>query len=270
MTDLKTRISESIAAIRAHWSGSPRVGIVLGSGVAGLAEAVTDPVIVETKTIPHFAQSTAIGHAGRLICGQLGGQTVLIQQGRVHAYEGYAFEEVTYSVRVLKALGVETLILTNAAGSVNPEHKVGDVVLLADHINLMFGNPLRGPNDDSLGPRFPDMCNAYDVPLRKTAEEVARNVTDRVHVGVYVAVLGPNYETRAEYRMIRLLGGDVVGMSTVPENIVALHCGMRVLGISVVANRADEVADAHSVIANVAASEPIVRKLVCGVLERLS
>lgn len=270
MTDLKTRITESAASIRSRWEGVPRVGIVLGSGVAGLAEAVEDAVVIDTKTIPHFAHSTAIGHAGRLVCGRLGGQCVVIQQGRVHAYEGYAFEDVAFSVRVMHALGVQTLVLTNAAGSVNPAHQVGDIMLVADHINLMFGNPLRGPNDDSLGPRFPDMCDSYDVPLRQLAEDVARGVTDRVHVGVYVAMLGPNYETRAEYRMIRLLGGDVVGMSTVPENIVARHCGMKVLGLSIVSNLADEVANGHSVIANVAAAEPIVRRIVTGVLERLS
>lgn len=270
MTDITTRISESVEAIRAHWLASPRIGIVLGSGVAGLADAVVDPVVIDTKSLPHFVQSTAIGHAGRLVCGQLGGQTVLVQQGRVHPYEGYSFEEVTHPIRVMKALGVETLLLTNAAGSVNSAHRVGDVVLLSDHINLMFGNPLRGPNDDSLGPRFPDMCDAYDVPLRRLALEVARSITDRVHEGVYVAMLGPNYETRAEYRMIERLGGDLVGMSTVPENIVARHCGMRVLGLSIVSNLADEIAEGHSVIANVSTAEPTVRRIVTGILERLS
>lgn len=270
MTDLQTRLAASTAAIRSIWTDTPQVGIVLGSGLADLADAVCDPVVIETKAIPHFAQSTAPGHVGRLVCGRIGQQSVVIQQGRAHAYEGYSFDEVAYPVRVMHALGVRTLILTNAAGAVNPAYRVGDIVLLADHINLMFGNPLTGPNDDSLGPRFPDMCDAYDVPLRKLAAEVARGVTDRVHSGVYVAMLGLNYETRAEYRMVQRLGGDVVGMSTVPENIVARHCGMRVLGLSIVSNMADDVANGHSVIANVSHAEPLVRQIVTGVLERLT
>ena len=270
MSALLTRLTESTAAIRSHWDQTPDVGIVLGSGLGACCTALTAPVVLPTISIPHFKPSTAIGHAGRWHCGWLGTRPTIIAEGRIHAYEGYDFDEVVYPIRVMHALGVRTLILTNAAGGLQAGYRISDIVLLDDHINLMFGNPLRGPNADELGPRFPDMCDCYDRHLLDLAQSAALEVTDRVHRGVYAAMLGPCYETQAEYRMLQRLGADVVGMSTVPENIAARHCGLRVLGISVVSNLMEPSNDGHKVIANVSDAQTTVKHIITQVVEQLS
>ena len=217
----------------------PTVGIILGSGLGGLADEIEDPITIPYHVIPGFVGSTAPGHAGRLVIGQLGGKGVLAMQGRFHFYEGHDMAQVTFPVRVMRALGIGTLVVTNAAGGLNPTFQTGDLMALNDHIFLpgMAGqNPLRGPNDDSLGPRFLPVVNSYTQALRDIAQEEANKLGIRFHQGTYVMLTGPNFETRAEMRMLRAWGADAVGMSTVPEVIVAVHGGMRVLGISTITN----------------------------------
>jgi purine-nucleoside phosphorylase len=223
---------------------TPRIGIVLGSGLGAVAEAVTSPVFIPYGTIPHFPQSTVEGHSGRIVAGLLGGVPVIVMQGRVHYYEGYTPQQVTFPMRVLGRLGLETVILTNAAGGINSNYQIGQLVLLADHINLLGFNPLVGPNEPRFGQppqsglRFFDMTEAYSVQLRGLAQDAARRDGFVLHEGVYLATSGPSFETPAEIRAFRTLGADLVGMSTVPETIVARHMGMRVLGISCVTNLA--------------------------------
>jgi purine-nucleoside phosphorylase len=226
----------------------PEVAIVLGSGLGALADEVQDAVIVDYQDIPHFPRSTIPGHKGRLVIGQLQGKPVLIMQGRTHYYEGYSMQQVTLPIRVFRTLGVATLILTNAAGGVNPQFKAGEVMLITDHINLigMAGqNPLRGPHDPALGPRFLDMSKAYDRELRRLAEQVAAEAGITLHKGVYMCLAGPTFETPADIHFLRLIGADAVGMSTVPETIVARHGGMRVLGFSGISNVAIDQVDAE-------------------------
>jgi purine-nucleoside phosphorylase len=228
---------------------------------------------VEYADIPGFPLSTVESHAGRLLYGTLGGRTVVAMQGRFHRYEGYSLQQVTFPVRVLRALGVETLVVSNACGGMNPLWAAGDLMMIADHINLLGDNPLIGPNDDRLGVRFPDMSEPYDAALRTLAREVAADLRLVLREGVYVAVPGPNLETRAEYRMLRALGADVVGMSTVPEVIVAVHAGMRVLGLSIITDQclpdALEPANVATIIATAGRAEPRLTALVRGVVERL-
>ncbi len=212
----------------------PEVGIILGTGLGRVARDVSAENVVSYDEIPHFPVPTVEGHRGRLILGRLSGRPVAVMQGRFHYYEGYDMLQITHPVRVLKALGVHTLIVSNASGGVNPQLRAGDVTVITDHINLTGQNPLRGPNDDSLGPRFPHMHNCYDSGLVEQAEAAALRLGFRLPRVVYAWVTGPNLETAAEYRYIRLIGADVVGMSTVPEVIVARHCGLNVLGFSVV------------------------------------
>jgi purine-nucleoside phosphorylase len=231
---LYDQIQESVAAIRTKWPGQPKFGIILGTGLGGLREEIEAQAVLPYEAIPHFPKATAISHAGNLICGNWQGRAVVLMEGRLHYYEGYSMQQITFPVRVLRALGCEILIVTTACGGLNPQWRKGDLMLIEDHINLMGDNPLIGPNDDRLGPRFPDMCYAYDRELLSLAERVALEEQVRVHRGVYVALAGPNLETRAEYRFLRLIGADVVGMSTVPEVIVAVHGGLRVLGIAVI------------------------------------
>jgi purine-nucleoside phosphorylase len=217
----------------------PRVGLVLGSGLSPLAEGVEDSVSFAYKELPHFPESTVAGHAGQLVLGYLENQSVVVMQGRAHYYEGYSMAEITFPVRVMQVLGIETLIVTNAAGGLDPEFRAGDVMLITDHINLigMAGlNPLRGPNVDDLGPRFPDMSEAYDGDLRSVAKQVAMKEELPVHEGVYICLAGPSYETMADLRFLRTIGADAVGMSTVPEVTVARHGGTRVLGLSGITN----------------------------------
>lgn len=272
MPDLLTRIDEAAAVIRAEWPQRPVAGIVLGSGLSNFAASVNCEVSFENSRIPHLPTATALGHQGRFVCGQLAGVPVIVQQGRLHAYEGHTFEAVTFPVRVMQALGVELLVLTNAAGAVNPSYECGDIMLLEDHINLMWGNPLIGVHDDRLGVRFPDLSQPYDANLLEQAEQIGRSLTTRMQRGVYVAMSGPSYETAAEYRMLQRLGGDVVGMSTVPEVLVARQAGLRVLAMSVVSNVFRPLSSApttgHAVVETVASVEPILREIVTGVLRQ--
>jgi purine-nucleoside phosphorylase len=220
----------------------PRLAVILGSGIGSIADSVESPAVIPFADIPGWPVSTVEGHAGRLIVGTLAGRNAAVLQGRAHFYEGYAIDQVTFPVRVLRRLGVDTVIVTNAAGAINPEYNPGDLMLITDHLNLMgLGgtNPLRGPNDERLGPRFPDMNGAYDAGLRSLAAQAAAEAGLGVREGVYACVAGPSFETPVELRFLRMIGADAVGMSTVPEVIVARHAGMRVLGISVISNRAN-------------------------------
>jgi purine-nucleoside phosphorylase len=269
------RVQHSAAAVRARWKHTPHIAVVLGTGLGKLAEVIERPTAISYTEIPDFPTSTVESHAGRLLCGTLGGKHVMAMQGRFHRYEGYSLQEVTFPIRVLRELGATTLIVSNACGVVRPDWSPGDLMLIADHINLLGDNPLIGPNDDRLGPRFPDMSQPYDEALRTIARDVARQrgIENRLREGVYVAVPGPTLETRAEYRMVRTLGADVVGMSTVPEVIVAVHAGMRVLGISIITDEAVPETltptTLEMVVAAANAAEPSLTALVCGVIERL-
>ncbi|GBC82370.1 Purine nucleoside phosphorylase 1 [bacterium HR10] len=240
---LYERVQEAVRFIRARGVVSPEVGLVLGSGLGAVAERLADVLVLEYAEIPHFPPVTVVGHPGRLWLGRLSATAVAVLQGRFHYYEGYSMEEVTFPVRVLGALGVRELIVTNAAGGINLRLRPGSLMLIADHLNLMGVNPLRGPNEERFGPRFPDMTAVYSPRLRALAREVAREMGLTLEEGVYAAVSGPSYETPAEVRMLRQLGADAVGMSTVPEAIVARHMGMEVLGISVIANMAAGIAE---------------------------
>lgn len=235
---LEDKLNETVSFLAAVEKNKPRIGLILGSGLGVLAEEIANAKKYAYEDIPHFPVSTVEGHAGQLVCGDLGGKTVIAMQGRFHYYEGYSLTEVTYPVRVMRELGIETLIITNAAGGINPEFKAGDLMLIADHINLMGANPLRGPNVDRQGPRFPDMTEAYAPELRELARQIAGELGYSLQEGVYAAVFGPSYETSAEIRFLRTIGADAVGMSTVPEVIVARHAGIKVLGISCITNMA--------------------------------
>lgn len=266
-------IERAAAAVRARFARVPDVAIVLGTGLGGLTKAIDVEQVIEYGDIPEFPLSTVESHAGRLLCGQLAGKTVIAMQGRFHRYEGYSLQQVTFPVRVLRALGARTLVVSNACGGMHPLWEAGDLMLIADHINLLGDNPLLGRNDDRLGPRFPDMSEPYDAALRVTARAEAKRQGITLREGVYVAVTGPNLETRAEYRMLRTLGADVVGMSTVPEVIVAVHGGMRVLGVSIITDMclpdALEPASLDKIIAVAAKAEPQLTSLITGVLERM-
>ena len=235
------QVEEAVTAVRHHTTQMPTIGLVLGSGLSSLAEAVTEADIIHFSEIPHFPVSTVAGHHGRLIIGTLENQTVLVLQGRVHYYEGYSMSQITLPVRLMHRLGVGTLMVTNAAGGMNPAFAPGDLMLIKDHINMlgMAGhNPLRGPNDEKEGVRFPDMTEPYNAELRQLAHDVADEHGFALQEGVYAYVAGPSYETPAELNLLRLAGGDAVGMSTVPSVIVARHAGIRVLGISTITNMA--------------------------------
>lgn len=234
MTSLFDQITEAADALRQRWDGHPRFGIVLGTGLGALVNEMTETVEIPYADLPHFLHSSVESHAGKLICGQLGGQPVLAMQGRFHAYEGYSLQEITFPVRVMKAMGCEYLVVSNACGGMNPQYQTGDLMLIEDHINLLGDNPLIGPNDDRLGVRFPDMSEPYSRELLTLARQITLEERIVCHQGVYVAVPGPNLETRAEYRFLRTIGADVVGMSTVPEVIVGVHASMKILGISVI------------------------------------
>lgn len=218
----------------------PSTGIILGSGLGTLADIIEDPICLPYKEIPGFPISTAVGHKGNLICGYIGGHCILAMQGRFHYYEGYPMESVTFPVRVMHLLGIETLFVSNAAGGLNLDYRVGDLMIIKDQINLL-PNPLIGPNNEDFGPRFPDMTRPYDPALRRLARSIAESLGIQIREGVYVGDTGPCYETPAEYNFYRMIGGDAVGMSTVPEVIVARHCGMKVFGISVITNEARSV-----------------------------
>jgi purine-nucleoside phosphorylase len=274
MTTQKQRIQESAAEIAARTGGfKPDVGIVLGTGLGSVGAEIAGRKTVPYSVIPHFAASTVESHRGEMVFGTLAGRSVVAMEGRFHFYEGYTLEQVTHPVRVMKALGAQALIVTNACGGMNPRWNVGDVMVIDDHINLLPGNPLVGPNDESLGPRFPDMSRPYDPALIALAEQVALDERLTLRRGVFVAVPGPNLETRAEYRFLRAAGADVVGMSTVPEVIVAVHQGTRVVGFSVITDSclpdALKPARLDEILRAAAAAEPSLKKLVLGVLRRM-
>jgi purine-nucleoside phosphorylase len=266
-------INAAADAVRARFAPAPDVAIVLGTGLGGVAREIDVATTVEYADIPGFPLSTVESHAGRLLCGTLGGKTVVAMQGRFHRYEGYSLQQVTFPVRVLRALGADTLVVSNACGGMREEWAPGDLMLIADHINLLGDNPLVGENDDRLGVRFPDMSAPYDADLRALAHVVAREQGTVLREGVYVAVTGPNLETRAEYRMLRTIGADVVGMSTVPEVIVAVQGGMRVLGLSIITDQCIPEslvpAELATIIATAGRAEPRLTALVRGILERL-
>ena len=267
------RVERAADVVRAQFSRVPDAAIVLGTGLGGLASRIAVDATIDYADIPGFPLSTVESHAGRLLCGTLSGKTVVAMQGRFHRYEGYSLQQATFPVRVLRALGAGTLIVSNACGGMHPLWAPGELMLIADHINLLGDSPLIGPNDDRLGPRFPDMSEPYDRSLRALAREVAADLRITLREGVYVAVPGPNLETRAEYRFLRGIGADVVGMSTVPEVIVAIHGGMRVLGIAIITDQclpdALEPATVEKIIAVAGRAEPDLTALVCGVLERV-
>ena len=273
MVDLHAHIAAAAAAVRTRWSKQPRVGIVLGTGLGGFAAEIKSEAVIPYEEIPHFPESTVMTHAGQLVCGSLGGKSVVAMEGRFHYYEGYSMQQITFPVRVMRELGADVLILSNACGGMNPQYDKGDIMLMEDHVNLLGDNPLRGRNDDSLGPRFPDMCWPYDRELLNLAERIALDEKIRVHRGVYVAVTGPNLETRAEYRFLRAIGADVVGMSTVPEVIVGVHAGMRILGLSVVTDvcfpDALEPANIADIIRTANEAEPKLRTIVRRVVAEL-
>lgn len=273
MTALYNYIQEAAAAIRAKWAHTPAAGVILGTGLGKLTEDIQTDVAIPYEDIPHFPRSTAPSHAGQLVCGTLGGKPVVVMEGRFHFYEGWTLQQVTFPVRVMKALGAGTLIVSNACGGMNPQWDKGDLMLIEDHINLLGDNPLIGPNDDRLGDRFPDMCNCYDRELLTLGRRIAREEQIVCHQGVFVAVSGPNLETRAEYRFLRMIGADVVGMSTVPEVIVAVHAKMRVLGISVITDQclpdALEPVSLPEIIATANAAEKHLRVLVRRVVAEL-
>ncbi|MGQ9864218.1 MAG: purine-nucleoside phosphorylase [Bacteroidia bacterium] len=257
---------QTLAYIRRFYSDAPEVGIVLGTGLGGLAEAIQAEQTLAYNFIPHFPISTVESHFGRLIFGTLSGKKVVAMQGRFHYYEGYSMYQITYPIRIMKLLGAHTLILSNAAGAVNLDFQVGDLMVITDHINLLPENPLRGINLDQLGPRFPDMSSPYDPELIARAEGIAQQLGIQLRKGVYVAVQGPNLETRSEYRYVRIIGGDVVGMSTVPECIVANHMGMRVFAMSIITDIGDpdhlKPIRLEEIIAAAKSSEPKLTRII--------
>ena len=271
--DLAQRVDAAVAAVREQTNHEPRVGIVLGTGLGGLVEQVSTEAVIPYGQIPDFPEPTVESHSGRLVFGALGGTPVVVMQGRFHKYEGYSLQQATFPIRVLKRLGAETLIVSNVSGGMNPLWRAGELVLIDDHINLLGDNPLVGPNDDSFGPRFPDMSEPYDRGLQQVAISAAMDLGIRLNRGVYVAWTGPALETRAEYRMLRAMGADIVGMSTVPEVIVARHMGMPVLGGSIITDEgfpdALRVAVLSEIIENAMGAEPDLTRLITRVVERL-
>jgi len=272
MLHIYDQIQEAVTAIRKHWNKTPHAGLILGTGLGNLAKRIETDVVIPYEEIPHFPKSTSLTHAGQMVLGRLEELPIIAMEGRLHAYEGYNCQQITFPVRVMKAMGAGLLVVSNACGGMNPQYKQGDIMMIEDHINLMGVNPLVGVNDDRLGPRFPDMVEPYDHKLIDTALEIARLENFAAHKGVYVGVLGPNLETRAEYRFLRNIGADVVGMSTVPEVLVAVHAGMRVLGISIVTDlcfpESLKPANIEEIIATANAAEPNLTKIVCGILAR--
>lgn len=270
----RQQVSEATSFIRDHLVGdAPRLGLILGTGLGQLADQIDVEATLSYDDVPHVPQSTVASHDGRFLVGTLRGVPVLAMQGRFHLYEGYSARAVTMPVRVMGALGIDTLLIANAAGGMNPQFAESDIMLVTDHINLQGDNPLVGPNVDEWGPRFPDMSEPYDPTLRTWAEEVALEQQIKLRQGVYVAVAGPNLETKAEYRMLRRLGADAVGMSTVPEVIVARHMGLRVLALSVITDEcfpdALQPVTMDDVLAAADAAAPHLTAIMMGVVERV-
>jgi purine-nucleoside phosphorylase len=276
MSELRQHIDDAVAYIRKHTRMRPEIGIILGTGLGGLVKEIRKEIVLDYDEIPHFPVSTVESHHGKLIFGTLGGKRIVAMQGRFHRYEGYSLQQVTFPVRVMSqkvGLGVKTLLISNAAGGMNPHFRRGDIMLITDHINLLGDNPLIGPNDEELGPRFPDMSEPYSRKLTQLAEDVALRLRIRIQRGVFVAVTGPNLETRAEYRFLRFIGADAVGMSTVPENIVANHMGMQVLGFSIITDECfpDSLkpVNVEEIIAIASKAEPKLTKIMKEVVRTL-
>ncbi|MEN3190357.1 MAG: purine-nucleoside phosphorylase [Atribacterota bacterium] len=273
MVDLKAKIAESVEYIDQKTKVRPKIAIILGTGLGRLAEDIEEKEIIPYSNIPNFPVSTVKSHSGNLVLGKLGNKEVVAMQGRFHYYEGYSLQEVTFPVRVMKKLGADTIIISNAAGGMNRFFKRGDLMLITDHINLFGNNPLIGPNDEELGPRFPDMSEAYNRQLIELALKVAVKEKIKLHQGIYVGLTGPTLETPAEYRFLIKIGADAVGMSTVPEVIVANHMGMKVLGISCITDLAiDGVivkTSVEEILEAASKAEPIMTKLVKKVIEKI-
>jgi purine-nucleoside phosphorylase len=271
---LTARVIEAANRIHQRCRQRPQVGIILGTGLGQFAEEIENPTTLAYDDIPHFPRSTAIGHKGQLTCGTVCGIPVVTMEGRFHIYEGYAPSQITLPVRVMHRLGIELLVISNASGGLNPRLAVGDLVAINDHINLMCANPLIGPHDDSLGPRFPNLCGIYDPALIEQVLAISRQEGFAAHRGTYVAVTGPNYETRAEYRFFRRIGGDVIGMSTVPEAIIAAQLGLKVLALSTVTNVCNPDAlsetDGASVAAAASSAEWKLRTILLSILNGLN
>jgi len=271
--ELKRMIKEAAEFIKSQVDFKPRIGIILGTGLGSLVDGIEMVGTVDYDKIPHFPVSTVESHAGRLLLGNLRGQPVVCMQGRFHYYEGYSFKQIAFPIRVMKALGIEILIVSNACGGMNPVFKQGDIMLIKDHISFFPGNPLIGPNDEDMGPRFPDMYETYDFKLLDIARQVALDQKLKLQEGVYIGLTGPCIETAAEYRMLRGFGGDAVGMSTVPEVIAAHHQGTRVLGFSIVTDMglpdAMKPLSLEDVIAAAGRTEPKLRDLIAGCVERM-
>jgi len=273
MSKLISNINETLEVIRKCTSEKYPIGIILGTGLGGLVKEIHVKHQISYEDLPHFPISTVESHHGKLIFGTVNGKNVVAMQGRFHFYEGYSMQQITYPVRVMKFLGVETLLVSNACGGMNPQYRKGDVMIMADHINMLGDNPLIGKNEDELGPRFPDMSEPYNLKLIELAEKIALENQIKVQKGVYVAVPGPNLETRAEYRFLRATGADVVGMSTIPENIVANHMGMKVLGISIVTDECfpDSLkpVNVEEIIATAMQAEPKMTLIMKELIKRL-
>jgi purine-nucleoside phosphorylase len=273
MNSIRQQLAETVPYIRQHTASKPEIGIILGTGLGALAKEIEVEIVLDYQHIPHFPVSTVEFHAGKLIFGKLSGKAVVAMQGRFHFYEGYSMKQITYPVRVMKELGVQTLLISNACGGMNPIYRAGDLMIMEDHINLLGDNPLIGVNDPDLGPRFPDMSEPYSRKLMALAEQVALEKGIKVQRGVYVAVAGPNLETRAEYRFLRAIGADVVGMSTIPECVAANHAGMQVLGLSVITDEcfpdALKPAKIEEIIETANRAEPKLTYIMKTVVERL-
>lgn len=273
MSELKSKIEQTLEVIRKHTTDNFPVGIVLGTGLGGLVNEIAIDKEIDYYDLPHFPLSTVESHKGKLIFGSIGNTKVVAMQGRFHYYEGYTMQQIAYPIRVMKFLGVQTLLVSNACGGMNPQFHKGDIMLMTDHINLLGDNPLIGPNEDELGPRFPDMSEPYSLALINLAEQIAHENKLKIQKGVYIAVPGPNLETKAEYRFLRATGADVVGMSTIPENIVANHMGIKVLGISIITDECfpDSLKpiNVQEIIATAMEAEPKMTLIMKEVIKRL-
>jgi purine-nucleoside phosphorylase len=271
MLDLYDKIQDACTTIRSQFPHKPRVAIILGTGLGDIVGDIEVEATIDYADIPHFPTSTATSHRGRLVCGSMAGVPVVAMEGRFHMYEGYSLKLITLPVRVFKELGAELLIVSNACGGLNPYFNAGDIMVIEDHINLLGDNPLIGINDDRLGPRFPDMCEPYDQQWIDRTIKIGRDLGLGIHKGVFVAVAGPNLETRAEYRFLRLIGADVVGMSTVPETIVAVHAGLKTIGLSVITDMclpdALQPANVEEIIATAGRAAPNLIAIVRGIVD---
>ena len=269
-------VQETLTAIRTQVTASPRIGIILGTGLTQLLDHVRQTAALPYAQLPHMPHSTAPGHRGRLVFGQMGAKNapVVIMDGRFHLYEGYAAADVVYPVRVMKALGIETLLISNVAGGLNPAFAIGDLMLITDHLNLQGTSPLVGPNDDQLGVRFPDMIEPYDLALVDRAEQIGHQEGLPVRRGVYAAMLGPQLETKSEYRWLRATGADAVGMSTVPEVIAAVHSGLRVFAVSIISDlcipETLKPVNIEHIIAAANRTQPLLTKLMVGLIDRIA